>query len=62
MSESNFISHHAVHTLFDATSGPLLIVRKLSTAVRVPEIRTEMDNQAVESFSIFNTFIKMKLV
>lgn len=35
------ISHDAVHTLSDATSGPLLIVRKLSTAVRVPEIRTE---------------------
>lgn len=36
------ISHHAVQTLCDVTSGPLLIVRKLSTAVRVPEIRGEM--------------------
>lgn len=42
--ESNGISHHAVQTLSEATSGPLLIVRKLSTAVRVPEIRTQIDN------------------
>lgn len=49
VSERNYISHHAVQKwrLSEATSGPLLIVRKLSTAVRVPEIRAE----TVVSFS-----------
>lgn len=43
--KQNYISHHAMQKwrLSEATSGPLLIVRKLSTAVRVPEIRAGRD-------------------